>query len=219
MTIGPEEWELISLLKAPKTVVQICRESMLGDFRSCQILWALRLLGAIGEAPLDISIDSALGIMDAHAAPEPAPALAEAPEPASIPLSKRIRRPRSSWSRGVSRPCALKPMQASPLRRRTQRPRGRRREPSPSESDAEETPIPVSAAPDAPVEVISEPWQIASEAPIEDVPARLPSPSELDSSADATVAIPGKTSTPRCAAPPMRCRDSSSASRERASRT
>src|SRR4029077_4297538 len=81
----PEEWELISLLKTPKTVLQICRESMLGDFRSCQILWALRLLDAIGEEPLDVPIDSALGIVDASPAPEPAAAAAD---PAPLPLSE-----------------------------------------------------------------------------------------------------------------------------------
>ncbi len=36
MTVGPEEWELISLLKTPKTVLEICRESLLGDFRSAR---------------------------------------------------------------------------------------------------------------------------------------------------------------------------------------
>ncbi len=71
-TIGPEEWELISLLKSPKTLLEICRESMLGDFRSCQILWALRLLGGVGEAPVEVSIDSALGTLEAPAA-RPAP--------------------------------------------------------------------------------------------------------------------------------------------------
>jgi hypothetical protein len=68
---------LISVLKTPKTVLEICRESVLGDFRSCQILWALRLLGGIGEAPLDVSLDSALGSF----APQPATA-----PPASIPV-------------------------------------------------------------------------------------------------------------------------------------
>jgi hypothetical protein len=190
MTIGPEEWELISLLKAPKTVVHICRESMLGDFRSCQILWALRLLGAIGEAPLDISIDSALGIVDAQPAAEtaPEPAPQEAPEPAPIPLSEAdstaevISEP---WRVAAMRPeadasVATPPADASSA---TEEP-----EPSPSEADAEATPIPVSSA-DAPAEVISEPWQIAVENPVEDVPAPPPVAFELDSPADATVEI------------------------------
>ncbi len=66
MTVGPEEWELISVLKTPKTVLEICRESLLGDFRSCQILWALRLLEAVGEAPVEVSIDTALGVFDSQ---------------------------------------------------------------------------------------------------------------------------------------------------------
>jgi hypothetical protein len=73
MTVGPEEWELISLLKTPKSVVEICRESVLGDFRSCQILWALRILGGVGEAPMELSIDSALGAFESPRAAAPAP--------------------------------------------------------------------------------------------------------------------------------------------------
>ncbi|HZN54909.1 MAG TPA: DUF4388 domain-containing protein [Candidatus Polarisedimenticolaceae bacterium] len=68
MSVGPEEWELISLMKSPKTVLEICRESVLGDFRSCQILWALRLLGAIGEAPIEVSVDTVLDGLDARPA-------------------------------------------------------------------------------------------------------------------------------------------------------
>jgi hypothetical protein len=87
-TVGPEEWELISLLKAPKSVLEICRESMLGDFRSCQILWALRLLGAVGEAAIEVSVDSALGLLEATpVAAAPPAATLEEPEPAPIPVS------------------------------------------------------------------------------------------------------------------------------------
>ena len=101
MTVGPEEWELISVLKTPKTVLEICRESVLGDFRSCQILWALRLLGGVGEAPLEVSLDTALGVFDAATATpvsEPAPeavaemaaepARAPEPEPTPLPVSE-----------------------------------------------------------------------------------------------------------------------------------
>jgi hypothetical protein len=103
MSVGPEEWELISLLKSPKSVVEVCRESVLGDFRSCQILWALRVLGAIGEAPLEASVDAVLTTLDAvPAAPVAQPPAFEAPleaepeaavvpepevEPQPIPLS------------------------------------------------------------------------------------------------------------------------------------
>lgn len=101
MNVGPEEWELISLLKSPKSVLEICRESMLGDFRSCQILWALRLLGGVGEAAIDVAVDTAIGIFDAPpvAAPSPEPvapapvfeeqveASAPDPDPEPLPLS------------------------------------------------------------------------------------------------------------------------------------
>jgi len=96
MTVGPEEWELISLLKTPKTVLEICRESLLGDFRSCQILWALRLLEGVGEAPVEVSVDTALGVFDsqpvADESPvaEPLEVAAEAepePDPTPIPVS------------------------------------------------------------------------------------------------------------------------------------
>jgi len=53
MSVGSDEWELVSILRTPKTLEEICRESLLGSFRSCQILWALRLLGAIGPAPAE----------------------------------------------------------------------------------------------------------------------------------------------------------------------
>ena len=55
---------------------------MLGDFRSCQILWALRLLGGVGEAPIEMAVDTAIGIFDAPpvAAPKPEPIEAPAPE-------------------------------------------------------------------------------------------------------------------------------------------
>lgn len=84
MSVGAEEWELISLLKQPKSVAEVCRQSVLGDFRSCQILWALRLLGAIGEAPLEESVDAALGEMEAHPAPEEAPDATPVPVPVAV---------------------------------------------------------------------------------------------------------------------------------------
>ena len=82
-TVGPEEWALISLVKTPKTLTEICRESMIGDFRTCQILWALRLLGGIGEAPLEDSVDTALGLLEST--PAESPAIGEgADEPGSV---------------------------------------------------------------------------------------------------------------------------------------
>jgi hypothetical protein len=201
MTIGPEEWELISLLKTPKTVLQICRESMLGDFRSCQILWALRLLDAIGEAPLDVSINSALGIVDAPPtptptptpAPEPAPepAAAVAAEPAPIPVSDA-----DTTAEVISEPWRLAALRPSA----EDAPATPATDPGadPSESEAEATPIPVSFADDS-AEVISEPWRLAEERPAEEHPAGehpteeapVPPPIafQLDSPAEMTVAM------------------------------
>ena len=47
MSAGPEEWDVIAALKSPRTPREICRQSDLGDFRVCQILWAMRVLGAV----------------------------------------------------------------------------------------------------------------------------------------------------------------------------
>lgn len=51
MSVGGDEWDVVTILRAPRTAREICRASPLGGFRVCQILWALRLLGAVAEAP------------------------------------------------------------------------------------------------------------------------------------------------------------------------
>lgn len=189
ITVGPEEWELISLLKTPKSVLQICRESVLGDFRSCQILWALRLLGGVGEAPIEVSVDSALGLLHAQPAATPAPE-AEAPAMASSGSSadeagKPIVIP------VVADPGPITVVSAEPdaaIPRELDRPA-----------------IPLSEA-DVSAEVISEPWRLAAERPpdlpqsasIEELPAvspeeagsaETPAAFTLDAPGDATVAI------------------------------
>jgi hypothetical protein len=184
MTIGPEEWELISVLKTPKTVLQICRESMLGDFRSCQILWALRLLEAIGEAPLDVSIDSALGIVDAQ--PAPAVVAAAEPDPAPLPISHAdtsaevISEP---WRLAAERP----PVDAAQATAPADETLDQVPEPEP-----DPTPLPMSHA-DTSAEVISEPWRLTAEHVIEDVTAAPSAPApaafQLDSPTDATIAM------------------------------
>jgi hypothetical protein len=50
---GVEEWQVVNALKIPQTPRRICRLSRLPDFRVCQILWTLRLLGAVEEASAD----------------------------------------------------------------------------------------------------------------------------------------------------------------------
>ena len=61
MQAGADEWQIVATLKTPRTVREICRASDLGDFRVCQILWTLRLLGAVGPASVearDTAIDA-----------------------------------------------------------------------------------------------------------------------------------------------------------------
>jgi Domain of unknown function (DUF4388) len=48
MQAGADEWQIVAALKAPRSAREVCRSSDLGDFRVCQILWTLRLLGAVG---------------------------------------------------------------------------------------------------------------------------------------------------------------------------
>ena len=50
-SVGPEEWEIVTALKEPRTPFELCRASKLGDFRVCQIVWTLRTLGVIEPAP------------------------------------------------------------------------------------------------------------------------------------------------------------------------
>lgn len=47
MRAGEEEWEIVTALEKLRTPARLCLESRLGAFRVCQILWTLRLLGAV----------------------------------------------------------------------------------------------------------------------------------------------------------------------------
>ena len=47
MGAGPDEWEVIAALKTPRTPRQTCASLGLPDFRVCQILWAMRVLGGL----------------------------------------------------------------------------------------------------------------------------------------------------------------------------
>jgi hypothetical protein len=183
-TVGPEEWELISLLKSPKTLLEICRESMLGDFRSCQILWALRLLGGVGEAPVDVSVDSALGLFDSAPVARQEPMAAPQEPVAAIPEPEP-----------EPEPVAVTP-EADPDRT-----------PIPL-SDADESAEVISepwrlAAERRPVEAAAEPADVVAPEPempeqveaveqIEAVeePAMAPPRLQLDSPSDATIYIP-----------------------------
>lgn len=52
MEIGGEEWEVVSSLREPATIREVCRAVKLGSFRVYQLLWALKLLGAVREGVL-----------------------------------------------------------------------------------------------------------------------------------------------------------------------
>jgi len=75
MSIGPAEWEVVTALKEPRSAIEICRETGLGDFQVSQILWALRVLGAVtfaSELPRtadvagdDVTLPAALALDDA----------------------------------------------------------------------------------------------------------------------------------------------------------
>ena len=145
MAVGPEEWELISLLKTPKSVLEICRESMLGDFRSCQILWALRLLDGVGEAALEVSVDTALGVFDALPAAEPA-TVADASVVDEAPVVADTREVEPSPSMESIEAAAEIEVEAEPARG----------------PDPDPAPIPLSNA-DESAEVITEPWRLAAE--------------------------------------------------------
>jgi hypothetical protein len=52
MGAGPEQWQVVTALKKPGTIEELCGTLNLGDFRTCQILWALKVLGAVENEPV-----------------------------------------------------------------------------------------------------------------------------------------------------------------------
>jgi len=86
MGAGPEEWEVIAALKTPRTPRQICRGLRFGDFRVCQILWAMRVLGGV-EAVAAEEEETVPEVQDAvDAGTITAPALDVAPPSEVRPL-------------------------------------------------------------------------------------------------------------------------------------
>jgi hypothetical protein len=51
MGAGPEEWQVVTALKEPRSPRELCSLLELSDFRLFQILWALRALGAVEQLP------------------------------------------------------------------------------------------------------------------------------------------------------------------------
>jgi hypothetical protein len=59
MEASVAEWEIVSMMTTPQTPRRICRLSELADFRVCQILWTLKLLGAVEDSPVDVEESTA----------------------------------------------------------------------------------------------------------------------------------------------------------------
>jgi len=76
---GVAEWEVINALKSPQTPRRVCNLCDLDDFRVCQILWTLKILGALEDSPIDIDQPEA-----DDAAPAEAVALPDEPHSAVI---------------------------------------------------------------------------------------------------------------------------------------
>jgi hypothetical protein len=110
MDAGVEEWQVVNLLKVPQTARRICRACELPPLRVCQILWTLKLLGAVATPDLEdepaaepvgpdrpVEVEAELLALPAriHGGDEPEPARVEPelePEPASPELLRAILR-------------------------------------------------------------------------------------------------------------------------------
>lgn len=54
MNAGVGEWEVVNNIKHPQTPRRVCRLCEIDDFRTCQILWTLRLLGGLEDSPVEV---------------------------------------------------------------------------------------------------------------------------------------------------------------------
>jgi hypothetical protein len=57
--MSPDEKSILALVEAPRTVGEICGASEVSDFRTAQILWAFRMIGAIDVAPPPEAVEEA----------------------------------------------------------------------------------------------------------------------------------------------------------------
>jgi hypothetical protein len=171
MKVGPDEWDVVSRLGAPKTPPEICRGASLGDFRICQILWALRLLGAVQTIAASEATEAAREPRDLKgpSGTEPAPEHAEtAAEEPSFPAATGEPFFPDTTDEALA---------------------------------AEPEPIPVAEEKDAGAEVVTEMWRLAQEPfgppPLEESAEASgpetesdPSVKALDEPADAAAALP-----------------------------
>jgi hypothetical protein len=103
---GAEERRLAASLDKPWTLRRLCRATDVDDVRVCQIVWTLRLLGAVEDFPdeedLDDGAEDAPSVMAAAAADELRARLRELPERAEHSLTDDWNLPGAVTNRGAA---------------------------------------------------------------------------------------------------------------------
>lgn len=72
MHAGVEEWRVVNTLRSPQSPRRICPTLAMGDFRVCQTLWSLVLLGAVQVSSAE-RVDEILEAAPAQASSAPQP--------------------------------------------------------------------------------------------------------------------------------------------------
>lgn len=168
MQAGDAEWEIVARLRTPSTIMEICRGTAAGDFRVCQSLWTLRLLGAVAAAPIEARIEpETMDIPAASPEPEPALEIAAAPEPiapATIPEGQQ-------YELTGADEMTPDPIDAGDTARERIEPSNwtePAEEPVAAWTPAADTPrLELAPAPAAANELITEPWRLAADRPAE----------------------------------------------------
>jgi hypothetical protein len=92
-SIGGDEWDIVASLGVPRSVREVCHAHTAGDFRICQMLWALKLLGAVGEVPPSIPQPEVAPSVAEVIAPSVAEVIAPRVEEAVEPVVATIEEP------------------------------------------------------------------------------------------------------------------------------
>lgn len=104
MDAGTDEWAVVNALKSPQSLRRLCRRCEVEDFRAGQILWTLKLLGAVEpraveEEEIELPLDAAAVEAETAAEPEveepavdgepvePLPPVGAPEEPAELPVA------------------------------------------------------------------------------------------------------------------------------------
>jgi len=104
---GVAEWEIVNVMKTPQTPRRVCRQTDIGDFHACQIVWMLKLLGAVEDRPVELDEAEPVELPEGfHDAPLPEPATETVspipadeftpepgPEPAEVPPDSDTEQP------------------------------------------------------------------------------------------------------------------------------